>query len=673
MQSTGWLRKGKVSVTVGGTVVSGTSVGMWGRFVVSGDLMLLDGRPYQIVSVSDVDNLHSTAVITPAYVGVSDLVDADYAILRTHSSVTPISLANSLTDTIQDYHHTMDQMMFWMTGGGDGSQDSMTMQDFAGLSGLTVPTLPFLAPQQMLAAVVPAPYKIPKADASGKLDPNWLPAELVAAILAASNPTAATGATSITSAESLVQQVWDPTKADVVVNTKAGRHHDVFLKGGTAAAPGIVLNWINDGTKTPTHTGVALNAAMTLTVRIMAVDAGGYTPVWSGMPIHWLAGSAPDMSFTAADELKVFQFRWLSSTGIAGLPSNLALNCWVGWQVAGNSGSDAPAAAITGGDLYADAGRLATSYHPPYLMVDYANQSEGTTPDPHSDPCRVTLGRANLTHYSLGTQHILDNYDGDGQPNFNEYQMTLVLGQGPVVSALCDYIRNTITASLNADSEFLINASPVPDSSFLPDGGWNTGALSRNPLPLRVKTALDWPGAMSLPLTYAFDSGNLNVEWQSQFPIYRADGACKPLPVLNAYIKLEFHSTYSSLGVPTTSATLTLEKLELYRVPGAVIDTSMQDPAGFPGTLTNNTVAATYSNFAQITSPDRTSQWQGTNLQLRLGDFVIHLPMFTFRSDTYQPDRCIWLGNADTVSGTNVYRQFDPVVGGGWHDYFLPA
>lgn len=339
MRDTSWYRTGTVSVASGSNVVTGTGIGSWTKNISVGDVLLLDQKPYQVLTVAD-DNLGNGTITTvPAYAGTG-ITNGTYAIIRSYTETTPADLALRVAEMLQTYHVTMDQLMTWMTGGGDGSLQSMTLDGFAGVSGLVVPTLPNLAPLSMMTSVTPAPNKIPKADENGKLDPNWLPSELLNNILNAGTGTGSTSASTTTSAERLLQLYPRPGAVNAVINSKDARYYDVFI--GNDFTPQLTLNWVNTAPSAsdPLHSGVPTNAVITLTVRV--VDLTGNSSItWSGMPIQWAGGSAPTLGTTHPGDARVFQFRWLNTAGIPGLPVQSQINCWLG-NIVGLSGGIQP-------------------------------------------------------------------------------------------------------------------------------------------------------------------------------------------------------------------------------------------------------------------------------------------------------------------------------------------
>ena len=328
MKDTSWYRIGVVNVTGGSGTVSGSGVGSWAKNVSSGDILLLGQKPYRIDTVSDGVAGAGTLTISPNYSGV-DIVNGSYAIIRSYTDTTPAELAARVAEMLQVYHVTFDQLMSWMTGGGDGSVETVTLQDFAGVNGLTVPTLPHLAPLQMLTSVTAAPNKIPKAGPDGKLDPNWLPAELVNKILNAGTSSGGSSTTaSAATADKLVQILQTSSNSSLTLHSGTARVYDVFTT--YAGSCELLLNYVNTAPQAtdPIHTGVPATAALTMRVRLINTTSSSVNLTWSGMPVIW-EGAAGPLSSIGPGDVVVVTLRWLSSANLIGVTLPTAFNNWV--------------------------------------------------------------------------------------------------------------------------------------------------------------------------------------------------------------------------------------------------------------------------------------------------------------------------------------------------------
>lgn len=327
MKDTSWYRSGTISITTGTNTVTGAAVGSWAKNLSPGDILLLD-RPYQILAIADGLAGAGTMTIAPAYSGTT-LVNASYAVIRSYTETTPADLARRVAEMLQTYHATMDQMLYWMTGGGDGTVQSMTLQDFAGVSGITVPTLPFLAPLQTLTSVTAAPNKIPKADANGKLDPNWLPAELVNKILNAGTSTGASATpSSAVTTDKLVQLLQSGSNPILTLHSGTARVYDVFITYADHCE--LLLNYVNTAPRTtdPIHTGVPTTAALTMVVRLINTTSSSVSLIWSGMPVIWEEPLGM-LTRLGPGDVAVVTLRWLSSTNLIGVTLPTAFNNWV--------------------------------------------------------------------------------------------------------------------------------------------------------------------------------------------------------------------------------------------------------------------------------------------------------------------------------------------------------
>lgn len=328
MKDTSWYRVGTISVANGSGTVSGAGVGSWVKNVSVGDVLLLGNTPYRVDTVADGVAGAGTLTISPNYSG-ADIVNGSYAIIRSYTDTTPAELAARVAEMLQVYHVTFDQLISWMTGGGDGSVETVTLQDFAGVSGLTVPTLPRLAPLQLLTSVTAAPNKIPKAGSDGKLDPNWLPAELVNKILNAGTSTgdSATPSSTVTT-DKLVQLLQSGSNSILTLHSGTARVYDVFITYADHCE--LRLNYVNTAPQAtdPIHTGVPATAALKMVVRLINTTSSSVTLTWSGMPVIW-EEPLGQLSTIGPGDVAVVTLRWLSSANLIGVTLPTAFNNWV--------------------------------------------------------------------------------------------------------------------------------------------------------------------------------------------------------------------------------------------------------------------------------------------------------------------------------------------------------
>lgn len=343
MKDTSWYRAGTISVTNGSNTVTGSSVGSWAKNISPGDILLLGQLPYQILSVADGAVGAGTLTIAPNYSG-ANLSGAGYAIIRSYTNTAPADLAARVAEMLQAYHVTMDQMLTWMTGGGDGTLDTLTLTDFAGVSGISVPTLPFLAPLQTRTSVTAAPNRIPISDSDGKLDPNWLPAELVNAILSAGSGSSGggSGTTTTITAEKLLQVVQSTQNQLITLNTKTARFYDVFITDADYTE--LRLNYVNTAPNpnAPIHTGVPNTANLQMVIRVINTTGQPADITWAGMPVIWEGdGGAISPGTVPAHAIQTYTLRWLSSAGLVGASLPTTFNNWIGYS---QSGSYQPAA-----------------------------------------------------------------------------------------------------------------------------------------------------------------------------------------------------------------------------------------------------------------------------------------------------------------------------------------
>lgn len=343
MKDTSWYRAGTISVTNGSNTVTGSSVGSWAKNISPGDILLLGQLPYQILSVADGAVGAGTLTIVPNYSG-ANLSGAGYAIIRSYTNTAPADLAARVAEMLQTYHVTMDQMLTWMTGGGDGTLDTLTLTDFAGVSGISVPTLPFLAPLQTRTSVTAAPNKIPLADSNGKLDPNWLPAELVNAILSAGSGSSGSGSgtTTTITAEKLLQIVQSTQNQLITLNTKTARFYDVFITDADYTE--LRLNYVNSAPSSNdvVHTGVPNTANLQMVIRVINTTGTPANITWAGMPVVWENDDGYSVPGTVpAQSVQTYTLRWLGSAGLVGVSLPMAFNNWIGYS---QSGSYQPAA-----------------------------------------------------------------------------------------------------------------------------------------------------------------------------------------------------------------------------------------------------------------------------------------------------------------------------------------
>ena len=340
MKDTSWYRTGTVSVVNGSNTVTGSSVGSWAKNISPGDILLLGQLPYQILSVVDGAVGAGTLTIAPNYSG-ANLSGAGYAIIRRYTNTAPADLAARVAEMLQTYHITLDQMLTWMTGGGDGTLDSLTLSEFAGVSGISVPTLPFLAPLQTRTSVTSAPNKIPRADSNGKLDPNWLPAELVNAILSAgSGSTGGSGTATVINTEKLLQIVQSTQNQLITLNTNTARYYDVFITD--AAYTELRLNYVNSppSSNDVVHTGVPHTASLQMVIRVINTTSTPANITWAGMPVIWEGDDgaiSPDT--VPAHTVQTYTLRWLGSAGLVGVSLPMSFNNWIGYcQQSGSIG-----------------------------------------------------------------------------------------------------------------------------------------------------------------------------------------------------------------------------------------------------------------------------------------------------------------------------------------------
>lgn len=309
MRDSSWYRTGTASLTNGSDVVTGVSTG-WTPYVSAGDIFLHANAVYEVLQV-----LSDTSIkLDRAFAGATVSGQA-YAIIRSYSAQAPAALANRVSSALQRYHNTMDQLLTWMSGGGDGTLQTMTLDDFGGVSGLLVPTLPGIAPTSVATSVTPAAGKIPKAGTDGKIDPNWLPADILEKLRSGGNIT-----------EKLVTLVQPDTgTAALVVNSKDAAVYDIYLK----RAATIDINYVNDtsGVHTNVHNGVAETAAMTMTLRIFTLAAGA-SATFTG-PLIWESGSAPVVP-SSASHATIITLTWFNTAAAGAGAVATPVNKWIG-------------------------------------------------------------------------------------------------------------------------------------------------------------------------------------------------------------------------------------------------------------------------------------------------------------------------------------------------------
>lgn len=326
MKDTSWYKTGTISVLNGATTALGAAIGSWEANAAIGDILLVNDKAYAITLVED--NIGGTGRLDfepefadPDYIG-------SYAIIRSYNHVMPSDLAIRIANTLQSYQTTMNQLLSWMTGGGDGSLDHITLNNFAGVSGLMVPTLTNLAPLSTSLSTSPAPYKVPVADASGKLDMNWLPAELVNAVLS-SGASAGTQSFSF-STQKLTKIFVTDAVATVDLNSKDSRYFDIMVNTAGAEVT-LNVNYVNTA-PLPTdllHTGVPVNGVLDMFIRVFDLQ-GGAVISWAGSEITWSNDYTPGRAINA--DVALFHLRWVNTAGApVGVPT---ISKWVGEQSA---------------------------------------------------------------------------------------------------------------------------------------------------------------------------------------------------------------------------------------------------------------------------------------------------------------------------------------------------
>lgn len=323
MKDTSWYKTGTISVLNGATTALGAAIGSWEANAAIGDILLVNDKVYAITLVEDSAGGTGRLDFEPEFAD-PDYVGS-YAIIRSYNHVMPSDLAVRIANTLQSYQLTMNQLLSWMTGGGDGSLDHITLNNFAGVSGLMVPTLTNIAPLATSLSSTPAPYKVPKANADGKLDMNWLPAEVINAVL--SNGANAGMQSFAFSTQKLTKIYVTDAVAVVDINSKDSRFFDVIVNTAGVNLT-LNINYVNSA-PAPTdllHTGVPVNGVLDIFIRVIDLH-GGLVLNWTGSPITWAPGQVASVTGVAGD-INVFRLRWFNTSGApAGVPT---LSTWVG-------------------------------------------------------------------------------------------------------------------------------------------------------------------------------------------------------------------------------------------------------------------------------------------------------------------------------------------------------
>ncbi len=324
MKDTSWYRTGTLTVLTGAVAATGAGVGSWEANCSAGDILIADGKVMEITGVQDA--VGNAGVLDLAMPFPGPDFTGDYAIIRSYNHIMPSGLAVRIAATLQSYQVTLDQLMYWMTGGGDGSTEHMTLSNFAGVDGLTVPTLPNLAPLAASLSLTPAPHKVPQADANGKLDMNWLPTELINAVLGSGiklNPNS-----SSTSVQKLKRVYVDSATATVAINSKDARFFDIVVNYAGAALT-LNVNYVNVA---PTgtdllHAGVPTDGALDVLIRVFD-NLGGATVTWVGSPITWSSAGSQGATSGIAESVSAFRLRWLNTEDApVGFPN---VSFWLG-------------------------------------------------------------------------------------------------------------------------------------------------------------------------------------------------------------------------------------------------------------------------------------------------------------------------------------------------------
>lgn len=323
MKDTSWYKTGTVTVLNGANTLTGNAVGSWEDNAAVGDILIVNDKAYEITLVENVAPADGRIDFEPAFADPD--YTGPYAIIRSYNHVMPSDLAVRIANTLKAYQSTMNQLLNWMTGGGDGSVDHVTLSNFAGISGVRVPTLTNIAPLATSLSSTPAPFKVPQANADGKLDMNWLPVELINAVLS-SGANAGTQSFSF-STQKLTKIYVTDAVAVVDINSKDSRFFDVIVNTADVDLT-LNINYVNSapGPTDLLHTGVPVNGVLEVFIRVLDLH-GGLVLNWTGSPITWAPGQVASVTGVAGD-INVFRLRWLNTSGApAGVP---ALSTWVG-------------------------------------------------------------------------------------------------------------------------------------------------------------------------------------------------------------------------------------------------------------------------------------------------------------------------------------------------------